>query len=1442
MAGLPNINIELTDTIYGLPTQGNLIYKYSPFQNLQNINISSVDDIGLTDLRMKVSEANINTESPLIVNIEKAYDKSVNLIISDKVNPLKLVNSRFYLTSSSTYNIADRRGNLDTNIYTKENFPIEAGLIKTVRTIVGLDFEGVEEGGTLPVGNYNFYFKLSDYDGNESDIIAESGQVVCYIGAINKPNSVRGGQVNENSNKLIKFKLNNLDLAYDYINIYYVRNTGDNAVESKDVYKIQNRFKILGSSTQISITGYEEVEKISLADINIKYATFNSGKAVASCQNMIFAGNITNNYELFDLLEKYSLRIVPTLTDEENIGNLNSKYEDFGTTANEYYNPNNIYYRLGYWDEEIYRLGIVYILNDYTLSPVFNIRGKKEIDKEENPFVFMYSDIPIDSEIKFNDNYIIEGGNDENTKGVFKIDFSGDMFNYLEKIKPIGIKLNFHNSILSGVGLNYPSINKLTKGFFIVRQKRIPNILAQALSIGSTIKGNIPVIKASTSKGSTYFTESFLTKDDKNLPILGRSIYGLNDSLVKNNALLCLEANLRSDIFPSLFNSSIFKLKKAKYTPIADNKFVKLDTEDKLFGISGLKKETQERTEIDTDLLLVNSETSLINNKNEFFSSVAGNNLEAWKYIDPINGNIEDFSGSISDVELSRDIRKTRGIFNSYLSSSKNLSDGSCKYYNIYNKDYNFNNWIEYFKIRYNDSSPFFPISDRIEWPKSFESSYTKSCYRGDCYINTVSQRILWNFSDPELPTNTRIVDKYTWLKNFKIKNIQIKINYNDFVVEDTYGEFIDNVQNIVNYKKILPLFTYRTTGNIVDDIDEGRDLNSVSIITPEAKKYSKYSESNGEFGYNKLNRPDINAVPLGHWVTYKVCSNINLGLRDEDFSNPAEEAIYKRKRSFYPYSSADLNSKLPESSIINKGISNSLGSKYYFEIPEVPFIETNFVNRIYHSNLLIESLFKDGSRLFKYDNYTDYTLEHGALIKLVEWYGTLIAVMEHGVLMIPVNERALMGNASGEDIYVNTDKVLPKNPKVLSNTFGSFWSESIVKTPNFIYGIDTVAKKIWRTNGDKFELISDMKIQKFLNDNIKLKVTDRNESIDYNLIKAHYNAFKSDVIFTYKYSLDKWSLCWNELQNTWVSRYSWFPEFSENINNIFYTFANKSEHEASSGKLFKHGFAGPLDERTYIKPTVWYNQQHPFEFEFVVIGIQGIQKIFDNLKIISNKCEPNSFTYEIVGESYDWYKYKEVISWMQNHSSFNVGEQTEGVEFSISEDGYYLIESISPDYYVDGYTYLLTHTIDQIETDYPDFPTPFDMSGTDMFKKLPYIPKIKSSSILDEIDWNLINYTTALINDQWNGEDRILSYQEAKSFLKFGRLRGNMHYSEDSWDIQIQPLTFRYAFMNGSVLSFSKQIESEIRDKYLKIRVKYDGTKLAIINSIKTLFTLSYT
>jgi len=93
---------------------------------------------------------------------------------------------------------------------------------------------------------------------------------------------------------------------------------------------------------------------------------------------------------------------------------------------------------------------------------------------------------------------------------------------------------------------------------------------------------------------------------------------------------------------------------------------------------------------------------------------------------------------------LSKDIKKTRGVFNSYvgvtMEGETELEETT--YYNIYNKDYGTEpeQMKSYFLIRYNDSSPFYPISDRIVWQ---ENQPDVVVYRGDCYINTYTHRVM---------------------------------------------------------------------------------------------------------------------------------------------------------------------------------------------------------------------------------------------------------------------------------------------------------------------------------------------------------------------------------------------------------------------------------------------------------------------------------------------------------------------------------------------------------------------------------------------------------------------------------------------------------------------------------------------------------------------------
>ena len=64
----------------------------------------------------------------------------------------------------------------------------------------------------MSVGNYHFYFRYVDADGNETDFVAESGLVSIFKG--NTLKTINSGLMDENAYKSVKFLLNNVDSAY----------------------------------------------------------------------------------------------------------------------------------------------------------------------------------------------------------------------------------------------------------------------------------------------------------------------------------------------------------------------------------------------------------------------------------------------------------------------------------------------------------------------------------------------------------------------------------------------------------------------------------------------------------------------------------------------------------------------------------------------------------------------------------------------------------------------------------------------------------------------------------------------------------------------------------------------------------------------------------------------------------------------------------------------------------------------------------------------------------------------------------------------------------------------------------------------------------------------------------------------------------------------------
>lgn len=1556
---------------------GNIVYEYNPLRNYRLssdtvINGELVEAGSIVDL--DTDGFNFSLNNPLEIDAQSSYDGSVNLIFNDNRNIPRLVNSRFSVLQNNTYEVVDRIGNNDTNLYDSEQFDLDTSLYKRVNTIPTITFNSVLPSGNLKVGNYVIYIKYADADGNETDFVGESGIISCFIGGDRDPFSIDGGFRDQLASKSISLTVSDIDSSYDYIKVYYTRSTSD--VDSNRVvtaHEIDRKFPVRNNSCNVIITGSEETKDIPVSDINIQYSIIDKAKSQTVCQNMLFLGNSCKPDMMYKDLSDISLRLLPYLIESDSerfIGKTSYDYSDLSdqSYSHEYYNTLNIYNKVGYWNEEIYRFGVVYIMKDGSLSPVYNIRGKNGIPKfEELQSAYLQSDLWKYENNEKVRNYIPI---DEST-----FDVSGT--SYLENAKGVlRINTDSDSRKVYGIGIAIPTevseyLNTLVQGLFIVRQKRIPTILAQAYVMPRDLEAEVPLINY----GGSYIAERFLDNDRKlNESYLPR-LYTISDMARVNRSAkvaICPEYDVRQSYFNHLFTGTEYVVRKADIQPSMTtlSRDIYNDRHYYVDNYYGRREEQFSRAKI----IGVGDNVPIAAVEDYNFRGRAGEAEEGFRFRYIESKNKEKEATNL-----------IRGAYSPYLGIiGDQVTIGSI--INIYIPGYSEAQMSTYFNTRYEDNSPYYSVSSRLSLANidsllSLQKAggdlytYTVPCYRGDCYICNFTHRLNRNFQDPSAPTNDEVVDENTWKDNYDTEN----------------------------------------------------------------------TENNA-----KINRGDVNAIQLGSWITFKVCSSYNLSIRSLDPSYPTEEGLTGLKRGFYPLQelSPAGATKIPESSVINGGYSSTTSEKQAFTLPDVPYIKNRFDTRIMYSDISVGDAFKNGFRVFQMTHYRDYPRTYGGIMKMIELFGNILCIFEHGIALIPVNERAVAGEGSGGNVFINTSNVLPENPKMLSDTYGTQWPESVVQTPYFVYGVDTVGKKIWRTNGDQFEIISDFKIQEFLNENITLSEREMTPIIGVRNVKGHYNAFKQDVMFTfyddlYGFEEKVWNICYNEVMQKFITFYSWVPSYSANIDNIHFSFNRDTSKWisklASSGSLstsadgivlsnvviddwetkddmkltklglvnrslpntqntgleieltyeivkdnfgmykhfkiitegekqnkvsylalkedfewtvpvvqlnlqctidylyssesapqdlddyvagwkdyvtynaglyqssiaitkqevldngvneglnlttdfWKHGQSGIIDIKDKIKPCYWYGKQHPFEYEFVVVDNPATHKIFENLQIVSNKAVPDSFHYEVVGESYEFHEDKKNM---------------------------YIRQEATKDFYqYNGSDILYNRNFLDLRGKQRDIlrnwkPTgqkvkstmfPLYYARVDTFNEIEDYYKGKTAPNKDYVN---LSGSEIVYNEKLD-EFRVWTHAKAADIKdpRIGRLRGNMNYQGDVWNIQINPIIFVQRnepawntakltketidkvpisvgnspipndlkgfditsetpvedYMPQDLIDlgygpedidtsdwWSGRKEARLRDKYIKIRVRYTGEELAIITALKTLYTISY-
>lgn len=1258
-----------------VPTEGYIAWEYNPLYNYRlNENMYEKDgkyytwkefsdltkDFGVTSdskdlpegwtlkeagelVDFITDELSFDLSHPVEILPQYSYDGSVNLILNDGLNIPRLINSRFTVTGKNTYKVIDRKGDNDTNIYDQgSQFDVDTSLFKNVNKIPKLEYLGTAS-GNMKIGNYHFYFKYSDADGNESDWVAESGLVSVFMG--NTPQSVNTGIRDENSIKSVRFRLSNIDIGYSYVKIYYTRYSAD--VDSNFVVqakRIDKNFLINNSGTcMIVITGDENETDITLEEINSSFDVIQNAQTQCTAANRLFMANIHKSKIEYDLLSKLSLCFCPYRAKEKyplvNDG-INETY-DIRATSDGYYDTQYIYDKTGYWPGELYRLGVVYILKDGSLSPVFNIRGATNIkEKSSEPLYKVEADFNVENNtlkdvlhnIEYSEeDYMIIGGraNNENAKGVIQL--SSELSASDEPFPVLGMNITANKSVIN-------ELKKYVKGFFFVRQKRIPLTLAQGIVVGLDNESRTPTIptlggvltnvnvensfvETSDINDINFISEGFLSRYFFSLKqketgvwkkILiatavvavlaaaavatvftcgaagvaigaGLAAATVSGALAGGGALVAgaigtigivagsaigvaavaagVEAGVakarqnrnrraaqavkgRNEEIPKGYEREEKSDSRKLIHDLSERYIIKDGTKNSpdaiivpdyqvnqpyynqfLTGDSFSVKLSYEQPNtnylndgyFESDLRHFYTSGYIIQNDNRSYDvqlvgvpdgcpiKMIGDNKYCARAGYPEEAHQYEFIGETFEDTANKKANSDiiRGNFGSFV-GMKGYTGHATDQVNIMIPGYKENNLFEYVQLRSQDTSAFYAISDRID-------------------INTLNK-------------NTSL------------------LRQNDFELEDFSDTYYRGDCYVCQY-------THRIIRNFNDPSAPYND----KIVDSNCWK-DNYDPDKPE-NYSNINLGDVNAVQLGMWLTFQLRSSYNLNIRTIDKSHVDESLMCGNYRSFYPHYGqlANGNQKIPDSSQLNKGFTKSVSEKYYFEVPDVPYIKQEFQNRIVFSDIHINDAYKNGFRVIRTMNHKDYPMTHGSITKLIELKNALLIIFEHGIGMVSINNQAEHSSQVLSDL------------NIISDTYGSQWKDSIIKTPSGVYGVDTVAKKIWRVKEGQIELISDMRVQEFLNQNITLSERELTPIIGVRNVKTFYNAFKHDVMFTFYDNLHgthekSWNLCWNEILGIFTTFYSWIPSEMQNIDNIPFSFDRETVKAIGKLGVSDHG------------------------------------------------------------------------------------------------------------------------------------------------------------------------------------------------------------------------------------------------------------------------------
>lgn len=290
---------------------------------------------------------------------KESYDGSVDLYICDGLNPNIVINTGI-----------DRSGKFTNRKYTV--FDSASFLMQKTTNRIATITGSIRTGGNLKPGAYFIYVRYLDNSLNPTPFIAESGPYFIHSGVgITK---TMAGNFNEDGariNKSIKINISNSDSNYNKVSIGVVFMYGMNGVLSRDNYLLNKTYTLDSTgSVSIVLSGNNELQDLVLEELYKDNIPLNTCETHIQYRDHYVGANWkSNNYD-YRMLKEMASCFIPHAV---------IKYPaDYNHNFYNIHDENSKDFE--YIEDEIYPLGVSFLIDGLFKTPVFPICGWFEGD------------------------------------------------------------------------------------------------------------------------------------------------------------------------------------------------------------------------------------------------------------------------------------------------------------------------------------------------------------------------------------------------------------------------------------------------------------------------------------------------------------------------------------------------------------------------------------------------------------------------------------------------------------------------------------------------------------------------------------------------------------------------------------------------------------------------------------------------------------------------------------------------------------------------------------------------------------------------------------------------------------------------------------------------------------------------------------------------------